>query len=170
VPKPIRLFVHYVDLLNRWIGRAAMQLIFVLAALLLYSTGSRLFFGVPVNWALEMSQFLLSAYYLVGGAYSLQLNAHVRMDLFYSRWSPRRKAAVDAITILFVIFYLGVLLFGGWSSSEYAIVYKQKNYTSWAPLLWPIKVIMTFGIFLMLLQTVSMFFRDLAAARGRPIE
>ena len=170
MPKPIRLYVHYVDLLNRKIGQVAMQLIFVLAAVLLYSTGSRLFFGVPVNWALEMSQFLLSAYYLVGGAYSMQLNAHVRMDLFYSRWSPRQKAVVDAFTILFVIFYLGVLFYGGWSSSDYAISYKQKNYTSWAPLLWPIKVIMTAGIFLMLLQTISIFFKDLAAARGRPIE
>lgn len=169
MPKPIRMFVRYVDLINRTIGRVAMQLIFVLAAMLLYSTGSRLFFGVPVNWVLEMSQFILSAYYLLGGAYSLQLNAHVRMDLFYSRWSPRQKAIADAFTILFVIFYLGVLLFGGWSSSEYAITYQQKNYTSWAPLLWPIKVAMTIGIFLMLLQAISTFFKDLAVARGTPI-
>ena len=170
MPKPIRLFVHYVDLINKWIGRFAMQLVFVMAAVLMYSTLSRLIFGVPVNWALEFSQFVLSAYYLLGGAYSMQLDAHVRMDLFYSRWSPRTKSMVDAFTILFVIFYLGVLFFGGWSSSEYAILYKQKNYTSWAPLLWPIKVIMTVGIFLMLLQTISTFFKDLAIARGRPIE
>jgi len=170
VPKPIRVFVRYVDLINKWIGRFAMQLVFVLGAVLVWSTVSRLVFGVPVNWALEMSQFILSAYYLLGGAYSLQLNAHVRMDLFYSRWSPRQKAAVDAFTILFVIFYLGVLFYGGWSSTDYAITYKQKNYTSWAPLLWPVKVIMTVGIFLMLLQTISTFFKDLAIARGRPIE
>lgn len=170
MPKPIRVFVRYVDLINKWIGRFAMQLVFVLGAVLVWSTVSRLVFGVPVNWALEMSQFILSAYYLLGGAYSLQLNAHVRMDLFYSRWSPRQKAAVDAFTILFVIFYLGVLFYGGWSSTDYAITYKQKNYTSWAPLLWPVKVIMTVGIFLMLLQTISTFFKDLAIARGRPIE
>ena len=34
----------------------------------------------------------------------------------------------------------------------------------------PIKIVMTFGIFLMLLQTVAFFFRDLARVRGRPIE
>lgn len=170
MPKPIRVFVRYVDLINRWVGRIAMQLVFVMAAVLIYSTLSRLVFGVPVNWALEMSQFLLSAYYLLGGAYSMQLNAHVRMDLFYSRWTPRQKAAMDAFTILFVIFYLGVLFFGGWSSTDYAIAYRQKNYTSWAPLLWPVKVFMTIGIFLMLLQAISTFLRDFAAARGRPIE
>ena len=64
-----------------------MYLFFVMAAILLYSTASRLIFGVPVNWALEMSQFILSAYYLLGGAYTMQLGQHVRMDLFYDRLS-----------------------------------------------------------------------------------
>lgn len=169
MPKPIRLYVRYVDTVNAWVGRFAMYLFFVLAAVLLYSVFSRLVFGVPVNWSLEMSQFLLSAYYLLGGAYSLQMDAHVRMDLFYSRMSFRRKAMLDAFTILFVIFYLGVLFAGGVSSTEYAITYNQKNYTSWAPPMWPIKMIMTIGIFLMLLQMISQFFKDIAAARGRPI-
>jgi TRAP-type mannitol/chloroaromatic compound transport system permease small subunit len=161
--------VRVVDAVNYRVGRVAMYLIFVLAAILLASTGSRLIFGVPINWALEMSQFLLSAYYLLGGAYSLQIGAHVRMDLLYDRLSARKRAVTDAVTVLFVIFYLVVLLWGGVSSTEYAIVYKQQNYTSWAPLLWPVKVVMTVGIFLMLLQCISSFFKDVAIARGKPI-
>jgi TRAP-type mannitol/chloroaromatic compound transport system permease small subunit len=82
---------------------------------------------------------------------------------------PRTRAITDAFTIFFVIFYLVVLFLGGWSSTDYAITYAQKNYTSWAPPLWPIKVIMTTGIFLMLLQTIASFFRDVAIARGKPI-
>jgi TRAP-type mannitol/chloroaromatic compound transport system permease small subunit len=35
--------------------------------------------------------------------------------------------------------------------------------------LWPIKVVMTIGVFLMLLQAISTFFKDIAAARGKPI-
>lgn len=147
-----------------------MYLFFVMGAILLYSTASRVLLGVPINWVLEMSQFLLSAYYLLGGAYTMQLGQHVRMDLIYNGLSPRRKAVTDAITILFVIFYLAVLLGGGISSTNYAIVYGQKNYTAWSPLLWPIKSIMTLGIFLMLLQCISTFLKDFAAARGKPIE
>lgn len=169
MPRPIRAYVHYVDLVNRKIGRFAMLLIFVLAAILLYSTLSRVAFGVPVNWVLEMCQFLLSAYYLLGGAYSLQLDSHVRMDLLYNRLPPQKRAVTDAITILFVIFFLVVLFRGGVSSTEYAITYNQKNYTSWAPPLWPIKIVMTFGIFMMLLQAISSFFKDVAMARGKPI-
>ena len=73
-----------------------MYLFYVMAAVLLYSTAWRVLFGIPVNWALEMSQFLLSAYYLLGGAYAMQLGAHVRMDLFYDRLSARRRAQTDA--------------------------------------------------------------------------
>jgi TRAP-type mannitol/chloroaromatic compound transport system permease small subunit len=161
--------VRYVDGFNRLVGRFAMHLIFVLAAMLLYSTISRTVFGVPVNWVMEMSQFVLSAYYLLGGAYSLQLDGHVRMDLFYSRLSARKRAVTDAFTILFVIFYLVVLFMGGVSSTEYALTYNQVNYTAWAPPLWPIKMVMTFGVFLMLLQCVSSLFKDLAEAWGKPI-
>ncbi len=57
MPKPIRLFVKYVDAVNYYVGRFAMYLFFVLGACLLYSTFSRVVLGVPVNWVLEMSQF-----------------------------------------------------------------------------------------------------------------
>ena len=169
MPGPIVAFVRVVDAVNYRVGRFAMYLIFVMAAILLASTGSRLIFGVPINWALEMSQFLLSAYYLLGGAYTLQTGGHVRMDLIYDRLSARRRAMTDAITILFVIFFLGVLFWGGVSSTQYAIVYNQKNYSAWAPVLWPIKIVMTAGVFLMLLQCVATFFKDIAIWRGKPI-
>lgn len=169
MPEPIRRFVRYVDALNHWVGRFAMYLFFVMAAVLLASTASRLVLGVPINWALEMSQFLLSAYYLLGGAYTLQLGQHVRMDLLYDRLSARNRAITDAITILFVIFFLAVLFGGAVSSTTYAITYGQKNYSAWSPPLWPIKSIMTFAILLMLLQCVSSFFKDVAIARGKPI-
>lgn len=169
MPKLIRLYVHYVDLVNRKIGRAAMYLLFVMGGIQLYSTFSRLLTGMPVNWALEMTQFLLATYFLVGAAYSMQENAHVRMDLFYGALPRKRQAFVDVFTILFVIFYLVVMVRGGWSSSEYAIAYNQKNYSAWSPPMWPVKVTMTFGIFLMLLQAISNLFKDIAIARGKPI-
>lgn len=169
MPKAIVYYVRWIDRVGYVVGRFAMYLIYPLGGLLLLSTVMRVTLGIPINWVLEMSQFILSAYYLLGGAYSHQLDAHVRMDLFYSMMSPRTRAITDAFTVIFVIFYLIVLFVGGWSSTQYAIVYDQKNYTAWAPVLWPIKVIMTAGIFLMLLQTIASFFRDVALARGKPI-
>src|SRR5690606_14638576 len=156
-------FVRWTDEINRRIGRFAMYLLYPMGAILLYSTVMRIIFGIPINWVLEMSQFMLSAYYLLGGAYTLQLDAHVRMDLFYGSMSPRKRSTFDAFTILFVIFCLVVRVGGGISSTKYAIDYGQKNYTAWAPLLWPVKAIMTLGVFMMLLQAISTFIKDFAA-------
>jgi TRAP-type mannitol/chloroaromatic compound transport system permease small subunit len=169
MPKPIRTYVRCVEAVNRVIGRLVMYLIFAMMGVLLFSSGSRTFFNTSHIWVVETAQFMLAAYYLLGGAYSLQLDSHVRMDLLYSRWSPRTRALVDALTIGFLIFYLVFLLVGGISSTQYALQYGQKNYSSWAPPLAPIKIIMTIGIALMLLQAIATFFRDLAAARGEPL-
>ncbi|MBV6272933.1 TRAP transporter small permease subunit [Alcaligenaceae bacterium CGII-47] len=166
----IRAYVRWVDKINRIIGRFAMYFVLIMMAGFLYSAIMRSLFNVHINWLMEAAQFLLSAYYLLGGGYSMQLDSHVRMDLFYSRWSPKRRATVDAFTIWMVIIFLFILLMGGISSTEYAIVNDQRNYTAWAPPMAPIKAIMTFGIFMMLLQTIATFFRDLAVARGETIE
>jgi TRAP-type mannitol/chloroaromatic compound transport system permease small subunit len=155
---------------NRAIGRCAMYLIFAMMGVLLLSSGSRTFFDVSYIWVVEVAQFLMTAYYLLGGGYSMQLDSHVRMDLLYSRWTPRTRATVDAITVGLLLFYLVVLLVGGISSTQYAIEYSQKNYSSWAPPLAPIKIIMVIGIALMLLQVIALFFKDLAAARGETLE
>jgi TRAP-type mannitol/chloroaromatic compound transport system permease small subunit len=169
MPKPIRTYVRCVEAVNRVIGRLVMYLIFAMMGVLLFSSGSRTFFNTSHIWIVETAQFMLAAYYLLGGGYSMQLDSHVRMDLLYSRWSPRTRALVDALTIGFLIFYLVFLLVGGISSTQYALEYGQKNYSSWAPPLAPIKIIMTIGIALMLLQASATFFKDLAAARGEPL-
>ncbi len=160
--------MRWVDTFNRALGKIVMLGVFVMMGILLYSAWTKNF-AIPPLWAIEMAQFTLAAYYLLGGAYSLQIDSHVRMDLAYSRWSPRTKAAVDAVTILFLIFYLGVLLDGGIASTAYAIQYGETFYSSWAPKMAPIKIIMCVGIVLMLLQAVAVFFRNLAEALGKPL-
>ncbi|HUF88283.1 MAG TPA: TRAP transporter small permease subunit [Thermohalobaculum sp.] len=168
MPEVIRAYVRWVDRVNRWIGRVVMLLVFVMMGILLYSAYTKNF-SIPPIWAIEVAQFTMAAYYLLGGAYALQMDSHVRMDLAYSRWTPRTRAAVDAVTVLFLVFYLGVLLAGGLASTEYALKYNETYYSSWAPRMAPIKIIMCIGIVLMLLQAVSTFFRNLAEARGEPL-
>jgi TRAP-type mannitol/chloroaromatic compound transport system permease small subunit len=162
--------VRWVDAVNRLVGRAMMYLIFVMMGILLLSSMSRGFFGISYIWSVEMAQFLLTAYYILGGGYSMQIHSHVRMDLFYSRWSPRKQALADTLTSGFLLFHIVFLLVGGISGTMYALEYNQKNYSSWAPPLAPIKIIMCIGIALMLLQVIAVFFKDVAKARGKPLE
>ena len=115
-------YVRAVDGLNRWIGRVVMYGIFVMMGILLWSSISKTFF-LPSLWTLEMAQFAMVAYYILGGPYSIQLGSNVRMDLLYGEWSDRRKAQVDAMTVLFLIVYLVFLLWGGWDSLMYSFQY-----------------------------------------------
>jgi len=168
MPNSIKSYVRYVDAVNLRVGRFAMYLIFAIMGILLYSSISKTFFQ-PSLWTLEMAQFAMVTYYLLGGGYSMQLGSHVRMDLLYGGWSDKSRAMADAVTVLFLMFYLGVLLYGGLSSTQYALKYGETSYSSWSPYMAPIKIIMTLGILLMLLQALATLFKDLAKIRGEDL-
>ncbi|MFC6489783.1 TRAP transporter small permease subunit [Nitratireductor sp. GCM10026969] len=168
LPGLVRGYVRWIDRVNRVVGLFAMYLVVAMIGILLYSSIMKAV-AIPPLWTLEMAQFVMAAYYMLGGGWSLQHDSHVRMDLIYSLWSPRRRAMVDCVTILFLIFYLGVLLYGGFSSTAYAIRYGETSYSSWAPYMAPIKIVMCIGVALMLLQAFAQFFRDLALALGEEL-
>jgi TRAP-type mannitol/chloroaromatic compound transport system permease small subunit len=196
--KVMQGYIRAVDTVNYRLGRLVMYGIFAMVAILLWSSVSKTFF-TPTLWTLEMAQFAMVAYYMLGGPYALQMGANVRMDLFYHTWDDRRKAWFDAFTVLFLLFFLGVLLWGALSSTAYALGYFgrdplafygdlvwafmtggasgasevlgrfERSPTAWRPYMWPIKVLMTLGIFLMLLQAISEFFKDVLRLRGEAV-
>ena len=165
MPEFVLRYIRAVEAVNRRVGRVAMYLIFVLGGILLWSSISKTLF-VPSLWTLEMAQFMMVAYYVLGGPYSIQLDANVRMDLVYGSWSPRTKAWVDAFSVLFLIYFLGVLLYGGIQSTGYSLEYGERSPTAWRPYLWPIKIVMCVGIVLMLLQASAEFLKDVCRIRG----
>ncbi|MEP2641786.1 TRAP transporter small permease subunit [Roseobacter sp.] len=178
-------YVRWVDAVNYRLGRIMMYGIFVMMAILLWSSVSKTFF-LPTLWTLEMAQFAMVAYYITGGPYAMQLGANVRMDLFYHEWSVRKKAWFDAFTVLLLIFYLGVLLYGALGSTAYSLGYwgkepvayfaglltgseeigrLERSSTAWRPYIWPVKAVMIVGFFLMLLQAISELIKDIATLR-----
>ena len=159
-------FIKYVDAFNYRIGRFAMYGIFVMMGILLWSSISKIFFN-PSLWTLEMAQFCMVAYYMLGGPYSIQMGSNVRMDLLYGEWDNHRKAQIDAITIIFLIIYLIFMIWGGWESFMYSLSYGGERSSSiWRPYIWPIKLIMLFGLSIMLLQSISEFFKDILRIKG----
>lgn len=168
MPGALRAYVRVVDRANRFIGRIVMYMIFAMMGVLLYSSISKTFF-LPSLWTLEVAQFLMVAYYLLGGGYSMQLDSHVRMDLLYGQWSDRTRTWVDSVTVLFLIFYLVFLFYGGLSSTSYALEYGERSHSAWRPYMAPIKIVMCVGVFLMLLQVISVLIKDIAKLRGRSL-
>ena len=165
--KVIKAYVDGITATSKLIGMLAMYLLFGMLGILFFETVSRTFFNHPWIWTVEMAQFIMAAYYTLGGAYTLLMDGHVRMDLTYARWSPKNKALADVLTMVIIMAYLVILLVGGFLSLEYSIKYKQKSYSSWAPQVTPIKIIMLFGMVLMTLQVIAEFFKDLATLRGK---
>ena len=168
MPNWTRSYVRFVDALNYRVGRFAMYLVFALMGVMLWSSFARAAL-TPAIWTDEMGQFLMVGYFMLGGAYALQMDSAVRMDLLYGRWSDRTKAFVDVVTIFALLFYLGVLLYGGVESTAYAIEYGERRRGLWRPYMWPIKSIMCFGILMMLLQCIAILFKDIAKLRGEEL-
>lgn len=196
--RPLLAYIRRIDAMNRYIGRVAMYLIFVLIGVLLWSSVSKTLF-TPALWTLETAQFVMVAYYVLGGPYSIQLGSNVRMDLFYGAWTDRTKAWVDAFTVFFLLFYLGVLLYGAVGSTAYSLGYfgtepfvwfrdllwtmltrgpaaageqlgfLERSSTAWRPYIWPVKALLCLGVFLMLLQALAELLRDIARIRGETV-
>ncbi len=185
----MRAYVRVVEAVNYRIGRVVMWGLFAMMGILLWSSFSKTFL-LPSLWTLEMAQFAMVTYFIVGGPYAMQMGSNVRMDLFYHEWSIRRKAAVDAVTVLFLLFYLGVLLYGALGSTAYSLGYwgkeplaffgglavgseeigrLERSSTAWRPYIWPVKGLMILGFTLMLLQAVAELFKDIARLRGTEI-
>lgn len=168
MPNWTRTYVRYVEALNYRVGRFAMYLLFVMMAILMWSSFSKII-NVPSIWTLEMAQFTLVAYYLLGAPYTFQLGTNVRMDLLYARLRPRTQALWDAFTIFALIFYLGIMLWGALGSTIYSFETGERAPTGWRPYLWPIKVIICTSFVLMILQSTVHLIRDIAVVRGEEI-
>lgn len=180
MPRLAITFVRSVDRLNYGVGRFAMYLLFVLMAVLMWSSISKALF-TPSLWTLEMAQFVMVAYYILGGPYAMQMESHVRMDLFYAKQSPVRRAWWDGFTVFALFIYLGILIWGAAESFGFSLGLKwdeglfpeigrlERSRTAWRPYMWPIKLVMLVGFVLMFLQALATFIRDIATIRGETI-
>ncbi|UCD54258.1 MAG: TRAP transporter small permease subunit [Dehalococcoidia bacterium] len=167
--KYLRIYVRFVDAVSIKLGRSVRYLLFASIGIYIFEIIARNAFNRPGAWVLELSTFLVAAYFVLGGAYSVLTESQVRMDIFYEHWSRRRRALVDAITFPLYI-YFGVLFIRGIWHTRRAFIFKEITMSSWGPLLWPIKGILTAGFLLILLQGISILIKDIYAARGRSLE
>jgi TRAP-type mannitol/chloroaromatic compound transport system permease small subunit len=166
MPAVVRHYVRIVDKLSSYVGHAAMFLIFAMIGILLLDAVTRNVIKMPLHWCIELAQFTLTAYYFMGGPYSLMGNSHVRMDIVYSHLTSRGQAWMDVATIGCLIFYLSVMLAGSISSLQYALKTGERRFSMWNPSMIPIKALMVACLVLMLLQALSMLFKHIATLRG----
>jgi TRAP-type mannitol/chloroaromatic compound transport system permease small subunit len=160
-------FIRRVDQINEWIGKVLLWLPWMITAIIIWEVVGRYFFNKPTIWAHELSLMVFGALSMVGGAYAHKYRAHVNMDLFYARLSPKGKAILDLITFPFFLIFCGVILWKGWEFAWRSIIIWEYSQSNWEPLLWPIKLTIPVGALLLILQGLSNLISDLAKVYSR---
>lgn len=143
-------------------GEITSMLIFPLLGVVIYEVIMRYKFNAPTTWGFEATAFLYGIHYMFGISYTDVKKGHVQVDIFSSLAPKKIQAALGAFTTL--VFLLPVMTFMTYSSSTFAwtsIQGLEKNPTSWAPPIYPFKVIMAVCFFLLLLQGVANLIKNL---------
>lgn len=166
-----------IDLLNFWVGRIVCLLLVPLIFVMVYEVTSRTLFGTftgwgmndvardiglgPTLWAYDVSRMTGGVIFMLGAGYALLRGVHIRADFLYRNWSPKTQATVDAV--LYLMFYFPAMLLFFWTACDYwwdAFVKNEEAMDStWAPILWPARLAMPVGAFLLLLQGIPELFR-----------
>lgn len=167
---------HGIDALNERIGRWTAWLVVAMVGIGAFNAVVRYlgrFTGLNLssNIYIELQWYLFSMVFLLGAAYALKHQAHVRVDVLYGRCTPRGRAWINLVgTLLFLIPFCILMI---WTSWEYV-------YNSWSIFesspdpgglpRYPIKTIVPLAFVLLLLQGVSEAVKQVAVLRGVPVE
>ena len=153
--------IDFVTRINEWIGRIVSYLVVVMIATISYEVIARYFFNSPTLWVTELNLYILCGYILLSGGSTLAQNSHVRVDLFWSVLSERKKAIADVATSGFLFMFCIALI---WKGGEMAYRAYVDGTTSSEAMGWPLlpsKLMVPLGGFLLLVQGLAKFLRDI---------
>jgi len=144
-------------------GKTGAWIALALTLMMSYEVLMRYIFSAPSKWAFDLSWMMFAALIILGLPYVVLHDMNVRMDILYTRWSPRTKLIVDAILTVVVFFPIIYILLRSsidhtvwsWTASE------RSRFGYWQPLLWPIRLIVSIGLSILVLQGILWFTRNL---------
>ena len=143
--------------INEWVGRGVSWLTFLLVVLVCFDVVFRYLFNDTEAWIMELEWHMFALIFLLGAGFAFKHDRHVRVDLFYSRFSEKDKALLNMIGgLLFLIPWCTMII---WASFQYANVSFQIREVSpdpgGLPARYIIKYAITVGGVLLLLQAIS---------------
>ena len=148
---------------NSKVGKLASFLILLLNITVLYEVIARYVFNAPTAWNFKLTSFLYGGACILAGAWVLYENRHVSIDLISMRLSPKARAIVNIVTYLFLFFpFVGIILWKGIDQAVWSWQMNQHDFeTPWGPPVYPIKTVIPVAVFLLLLQGIAIWIRDL---------
>ncbi len=159
--------IDAINAVSEWTGQAVSWLALILTFTFAADVLSRTFLNDSISWANDMGYFLYSIHFMIGAAFTLKRNGHIRTDFVYRNWGAKRQGLTDAIVygLMFIpalVVALWVSAGKGWKSFEL----REEVITSNSGLpLWVLKVTLPIGILLWLLQSISELVKSIRVAR-----
>jgi TRAP-type mannitol/chloroaromatic compound transport system permease small subunit len=129
-----------------------------------YEVIARFAFNSPTNWLHESMFLMYGMQYMLAGAYAYQCDQHVRVDVFYVKFSTRGKAIADIITSVFFFIFVFTLFFTSWRFAMDSFNpgnTGEVSFTEWGVQYWPVKLMMPIGAALLALQGLSKLIKDI---------
>jgi TRAP-type mannitol/chloroaromatic compound transport system permease small subunit len=159
--------IRIIDAFSEWTGKAVAWLVVPMVLALTYEVVARYGFNAPTIWAFDVTYMLFGTIFMLGAHYALLRGAHIRTDLFWERFSDRKKGAID--TVAYVVFFFPAMLMIFLSSIDEAwhgfLIGERSEQTAWRPILWPFKAVVPLTALLLMIQGVSELLKSLYAAR-----
>jgi TRAP-type mannitol/chloroaromatic compound transport system permease small subunit len=163
-----RELARRIDAFQDRVGRAVSWLMFLMVLVVFTDVIFRYLLNRSAVWAQELEWHLFGAVYLLAAGYTLLYDEHVRVDIVYSRWPPRRKAWFDLV-LSFVFFFpsCGMILYTTWPFVRNAwAVGEGSPDPGGLPARWALKSVILLGFGLLALQGVSQAIKNLHVAMG----
>lgn len=145
-----------IDTFTRKQGEYSSLLIIPMLVVVLYEVFMRYVINQPTIWGFEATTFLYGVHYMLGYSYTDVLDGHVKVDIFTSQLSKKVQNILGLLTTC--LFFLPVIGCMTIWSIKYAITSVsglERNPTSWAPPVWPFKIIMALAFLFLLVQGIS---------------
>jgi TRAP-type mannitol/chloroaromatic compound transport system permease small subunit len=132
-----------------------------------YEVVARYLFNSPTNWVHESMFLMYGMQYMLCGAYAYREDQHVRVDVIYTKFSPRGKAIADIITSVFFFIFILTMAWTGTRFALDAINNGEVSFTEWGVQYWPVKMMLPIGAALMALQGLSKLIKDIVFVTSR---
>lgn len=165
----MRRFLRVIDTINEWVGKVVSVWIVFLIGVVMYEVVMRYFFHRPTIWAHELSVYIFGAMWILVGGFALLRGRMVTVDVFYGRLSPRGKAIADVCTFILALAYTLALLWTSWKLAWDSALWNEHSETVWRVPYYPFRLTLPIATFLLLIQLISKFIKDLYLVKGREI-
>jgi len=159
----VKRLLKTIDSVNAWMGQAVKYICLAAAAITCIEVTQRYVFNHPTMWGYELPIQLGAAMYALSWGYVLLQKGHVRVDIFYAKFSDRKKALVDvACFICLFLPVISVITYKAFTWMVYAWRISEKSlFTYWYPPSAPMRTLIFVGVALLLIQGLAQFWRDL---------